>query len=62
MTELGKRFWTWTYMTGCMVIIVAHVFLAGCVEVGGGSSSGTASNDADPTSTSDQPQPQTPAE
>ena len=61
MTELGKKFWTWCYMTGAVVIIVAHVFLVGCVEVGGGSSSGTggtSSNDADTTSTSDQTQTQ----
>lgn len=56
MTELGKKFWTWTYMTGAVVIILANMFLVGCVEVGGGSSSGTATNDADTTSASDQEQ------
>ena len=56
MTEQAKKFWTWCYMTGAVIVVLAHVFLVGCVEVGGGSSSGTASNDADTTSTSDQEQ------
>jgi len=38
MTELAKKFWTWFYMVGCLGVIAVHVLLAGCVEVGGGSS------------------------
>ena len=39
MTKLAKKVWTVTYLSGCLTIIAAHVFLVGCVEVGGGSSS-----------------------
>jgi hypothetical protein len=38
LTDLAKKFWTWTYMSGAVAIILAHVFLVGCVEVGGSSS------------------------
>ena len=54
MTEQGKRFFGWIYAIGLVLIIGIH--MTGCVEVGGGSSSGTATNDADTTSTSDQEQ------
>jgi len=54
MTKTGKRFFGWFYAIGMALIIVIH--MSGCVEVGGGSSSGTATNDADTTSTSDQEQ------
>jgi len=37
MTKFAKKFWTWTYMSGCLAIIAAHMFLVGCVEVGGSS-------------------------
>ena len=37
MTKLAKKFWTWTYMSGCLAIIAAHMYLVGCVEVGGSS-------------------------
>ncbi len=37
LTDLAKKFWTWTYMTGAVAIILTHVFLVGCVEVGGSS-------------------------
>ena len=61
MTDLAKKFWTWTYMTGAVAIILAHVFLVGCVEVG--STSGGATSDADATGgSSTQTQEQTPAE
>ncbi len=53
MTEQGKRFFGWFYALGLALIFSIQV---GCVEVGGGSSSGTATNDADTTSTSDQEQ------
>ena len=59
MTKEGRKFFGWFYMIGLVLIMGIH---SGCVEVGGGSSSGTASNDADTTSTSDQTQTQTPAE
>ena len=39
MTKFAKKFWTFTYLSGCLAVIAAHVFLVGCVEVGGGSSS-----------------------
>ena len=61
LTDLAKRFWTWTYMSGCFAIILAHVFLVGCVDVG--STSGGASSDADATGgLSTQTQEQQPAE
>ena len=61
MTELAKKFWTITYMTGAVAIVLAHVFLVGCVEVG--STSGGASSDADATGgSSKQTQEQAPAE
>jgi len=53
MTKEGKRFFGWCYAIGLVLVMCIHV---GCVEVGGGSSSGTATNDADTTSTSDQEQ------
>ena len=59
MTELGKKFWTWTYMTGAVAIILAHIFLVGCVDVG--STSGGATSDATGGS-STQTQEQAPAE
>jgi len=59
LTDLAKRFWTWTYMSGCIAIILAHMFLVGCVEVG--STSGGADSDATGGS-STQTQEQTPAE
>ena len=37
MTKFAKKFWTFTYLSGCLAIIAAHVFLVGCVEVGGSS-------------------------
>lgn len=39
MIKLGKKLWTVTYLSGCLAVIAAYVFLVGCVEVGGGSSS-----------------------
>jgi len=61
LTEQGKRLWTWFYMTGAILVILGHVFLVGCVEVG--STSGGASSDADATGgSSTQTQEQTPAE
>tara|TARA_X000001382_G_scaffold114610_1_gene93024 strand:- start:1046 stop:1228 length:183 start_codon:yes stop_codon:yes gene_type:complete len=54
MTEEGKKFFGWFYAIGLAIIMCIH----GCVEVGGGSSSGTASNEADTTSTSEQEQTQ----
>jgi len=58
MTESGKRFWTRFYLVGALIVICLHTI--GCVELQGGSSSGTTSaeNDADTTSTSDQTQTQ----
>ena len=61
MTKLAKKFWTFTYLSGCLAVIAAHVFLVGCVEVGGGGST-SAAVDADTTSGSDQTQEQVPAE
>ena len=55
MTNEGKKFFGWFYALGLALIFSLQV---GCVEVGGGSSSGTATNDADTTSTSDQTQTQ----
>jgi hypothetical protein len=56
MTEQGKKFWTWCYMTAAVIVILAHVFLAGCVDVG--SSSGGVEADTASTSASDQTQAQ----
>mgnify|MGYP003109325435 CR=1 FL=1 len=39
MNKFAKKMWTVTYLAGCLAIIAGHVFLVGCVEVGGGSSS-----------------------
>ena len=39
MIKLAKKLWTVAYLSGCLAVIAAHVFLVGCVEVGGGSSS-----------------------
>jgi len=61
MTEQGKKFWTWTYISAALVVILAHMFLVGCVDVG--STSGGATSDADATGgSSTQTQEQTPAE
>jgi len=59
MTKLAKKFWTWTYMVGALLVIGLH--MTGCVEVGGGGST-SAAVDADTTSGSDQTQEQVPAE
>jgi hypothetical protein len=61
LTDLAKRIWTWTYMTGAVATLLALIFLVGCVDVG--STSGGATSDADATGgSSTQTQEQTPAE